>query len=1135
MSGVTWLHLSDWNQKGNEFDRLVLRDALIKDIKNREKIDPKLTSVDFIIFSGNVAFSAQIEEFEAAVHQFFDPLLSASGISRDRLFIVPGNHDIDRSSLAQLPNTFLHPLESNAETLSWLIDDQKRNRLLGPFEVFSNFVANYTGQNHPDYACIREWNINGKKIAVLGLNSAWMCGRNKDSNGVINDRGSLLIGEPQIHNPLNQISEADIKIAVLHHPFDWLAEFDRNRVEPRLMQACDFILHGHTYVPQAKLIHSNSEDCVLVSTGAAYNKRISQDPLYISAYNFVHLDFDTRKGTIFIRRWSEKSVKWIEDVDSTPEGKFIFELPKNKNAEIDSLVKKIESILPNAKDENLHSTVNKQENQTSYSNNGKEHISSHQNTNILSDQSQKRTKISQKGIVQAIISTLAEDDSVLDPHLEKLLVVLEAVASELKRKNTDNKVAKKIVKMINSIPSEIDPKQKLILTLPLIPQIFKIQSVIELDGVYDLKILWDKIIEKTNVSHTNQSSNIDASIPQKRSIRPGTYPLADTWSKIDLLYFSDYANAIVDFIKNERNREPLVIGIDAAWGMGKTTLMRLIERELLNEFRIRSVNILDVSFFGKSIRINRDISHAYPCVNLNIKRNYIIKNRKLGDKIDTKNYDYLFPTIWFNAWKYDREDSLLAALIIDILDQIKNKYSYGGINFWIQLTKKRFGLIRLLLDKSKTIYIPFLFICILIWNLATIKPDAPLFGLNLTSYRNLEFLRPFISVETSYLLTLFLIIGASTASYIVLRNIYKNPFQISINRLSNTSDFEEKIGFVREFETIFSNVVSIITKSTHKDEIKKLVVIIDDLDRCKPPKSVDVIEAISTLLDAENCVFIIGMDSKMVELSIESKYESLVNFNKSNIFDDLSLGKSFLEKIIQINFSVPDPSPDAFSHFIEKTLLDMKGESLKDKLEPSREEIEKAKKSIELEMGDNEKNGIVLGKAVNNVRTNRSDLSRGAINEAENDLFTQYLFEERYELFEENSEVIKAIRTAPRYLGYNPRKMKRFINNFRLQAMIAHRRRLLDNGIINLCDLSKLIIICMRWPKLLDLIKENKISFNQVRQPHEREKLVQSHNNQYFENILMSKEFVDFIDDFNINSDSLDAYLCLANITNSIK
>jgi hypothetical protein len=38
MSGITWLHLSDWHQKGKDFDRRVVRDALIRDIEDRTKI-----------------------------------------------------------------------------------------------------------------------------------------------------------------------------------------------------------------------------------------------------------------------------------------------------------------------------------------------------------------------------------------------------------------------------------------------------------------------------------------------------------------------------------------------------------------------------------------------------------------------------------------------------------------------------------------------------------------------------------------------------------------------------------------------------------------------------------------------------------------------------------------------------------------------------------------------------------------------------------------------------------------------------------------------------------------------------------------------------------------------------------------
>ena len=81
-----------------------------------------------------------------------------------------------------------------------------------------------------------------------------MCARNKDAQGKVNDYGYALVGEPQVHDALDQIADVDVRIAVMHHPFDWLATFDRNRVEARLMQAYHFILRGHEHKPQLKTL-----------------------------------------------------------------------------------------------------------------------------------------------------------------------------------------------------------------------------------------------------------------------------------------------------------------------------------------------------------------------------------------------------------------------------------------------------------------------------------------------------------------------------------------------------------------------------------------------------------------------------------------------------------------------------------------------------------------------------------------------------------------------------------------------------------------------------------------------------------------------------------------------------------------
>jgi hypothetical protein len=80
MAGLTWFHLSDWHQRGREFDRQVIRDALIRDIYQRKEISPDLARVDFIVFSGDVAFSGKQEEYRAAIKNLFEPVLEVTGL-----------------------------------------------------------------------------------------------------------------------------------------------------------------------------------------------------------------------------------------------------------------------------------------------------------------------------------------------------------------------------------------------------------------------------------------------------------------------------------------------------------------------------------------------------------------------------------------------------------------------------------------------------------------------------------------------------------------------------------------------------------------------------------------------------------------------------------------------------------------------------------------------------------------------------------------------------------------------------------------------------------------------------------------------------------------------------------------------
>jgi tetratricopeptide (TPR) repeat protein len=194
---------------------------------------------------------------------------------------------------------------------------------LKPFNAFTSFVSQYTHQDNPDYANIREYKIDDMKISLLGLNSAWMCGRRKNPNGEIDDKGVTIIGEPQIHDPLEAISTSDIKIAVMHHPFEFLADFECSQIEKSLRSGCNFILRGHQHNPKVEVAHSTDGDSTVIPAGACYDRRT-----YANAYNFVHLDFKSGRGVVFLRCWNGKD-KWREDVDSSAGGKYEFFISKS--------------------------------------------------------------------------------------------------------------------------------------------------------------------------------------------------------------------------------------------------------------------------------------------------------------------------------------------------------------------------------------------------------------------------------------------------------------------------------------------------------------------------------------------------------------------------------------------------------------------------------------------------------------------------------------------------------------------------------------------------------------------------------------------------------------------------------------
>lgn len=117
---LRWLHLSDLHFKETErWDRRATLQALLRKM---EELKEQGLAPDFVFVTGDIAHSGKRKEYEQA-ERFFAELAQKLGLTlREHWFVVPGNHDVDRTKMGRSDKAILADLRSEEdveETLRW--------------------------------------------------------------------------------------------------------------------------------------------------------------------------------------------------------------------------------------------------------------------------------------------------------------------------------------------------------------------------------------------------------------------------------------------------------------------------------------------------------------------------------------------------------------------------------------------------------------------------------------------------------------------------------------------------------------------------------------------------------------------------------------------------------------------------------------------------------------------------------------------------------------------------------------------------------------------------------------------------------------------------------------------------------
>jgi predicted MPP superfamily phosphohydrolase len=307
-----------------QFNQDLVTSSLIERVEKLVRDDGR--SFDLIFITGDLARGGKEEDYQV-VKVFCRKLLEVTQVTSEHLFLVPGNHDVNRDSIGELHSKSLYGFENLDEITKILTDKDAFPILMRKFKAFNSFATQAMGRHlfternyfYAEAVSICKEGVQGL-INVMGLNSALFAGYDGD------EKKKLAFGLPQVEDAINKLDNKDpLTIVLSHHPFICFHPADKV-CQNRLIQMADLILTGHKHEPDNVYMYGATGQTILISAGASLEKRESEN-----SFNIGEIDLYTGGGQVKFYNYLPSFRSWGENTDANPyddHGRFLFTIKR---------------------------------------------------------------------------------------------------------------------------------------------------------------------------------------------------------------------------------------------------------------------------------------------------------------------------------------------------------------------------------------------------------------------------------------------------------------------------------------------------------------------------------------------------------------------------------------------------------------------------------------------------------------------------------------------------------------------------------------------------------------------------------------------------------------------------------------
>lgn len=279
------LHLSDIHFRKSEVQsthdpNFHLRNELLRDVEGFCKA---LSPPDIIIVSGDVAFGGDPDEYIFATKWLSD-LCAACGAPMNAIFVIPGNHDVDRTRASKPLVQMLHKEIKQASDISrdvlvrgFLTEADTSRLLYESLDNYNAFAQQFLCDLLPPDRTRTFRNLpleDGSILRVWGINTAFV-------SSAADKEGDLFV-DPASFQIVRQAGVTNLVVA--HHHLSWLRQ--KQPFEDHLSDVAHLQMFGH--------IHTNrilmNRDWMRLTASAAHPDRFEAN--WEPGYNLIEVGVD---------------------------------------------------------------------------------------------------------------------------------------------------------------------------------------------------------------------------------------------------------------------------------------------------------------------------------------------------------------------------------------------------------------------------------------------------------------------------------------------------------------------------------------------------------------------------------------------------------------------------------------------------------------------------------------------------------------------------------------------------------------------------------------------------------------------------------------------------------------------------